>query len=220
MNFASIRQNMVDCQIYPGGVVDPALLDAFRTVPRDRFVMPGQEGIAHSDEDLPIGTGRWLMEPLTHARLLQAALPGPDDVVLDIGGATGYPAAILSRVVSRVVAVETSPALLSRAGELWKVLGYTNITAIAGPLGAGAPGQGPYTLIVLNGGAAVLPPELLDQLAVGGRMVAVMADRPECTVGQARLIERTSADVFSDRPLFDAAVPCLPEFAPRREFIF
>lgn len=211
---------MVDCQIYPGGVVDPALLDAFRTVPRDRFVMPGQEGIAHSDEDLPIGTGRWLMEPLTHARLLQAALPGPDDVVLDIGGATGYPAAILSRVVSRVVAVETNPAFLSRAGELWKALGYTDITPVTGPLGAGAPGQGPYTLIVLNGAAAVLPPELLDQLAVGGRMVAVMADRPGCAVGQARLIERTSADVLSDRPLFDAAIPCLPEFAPRREFIF
>lgn len=211
---------MVESQIRTGGVVDPAVVEAFRAVPRERFAMPGQEGIAYGDEDLPLGAGRWLMEPLTHARLLQAAAPTSADVCLDIGSATGYSSAILSRMTSAVVSLGYHQAYLRRAEYVWSDLGYSNIAAFEGELTEGCEKYGPYSLIVINGAVSYLPPALMAQLTIGGRMVAVVNDRPDCRMGQAHVITRTAAEAYADRVLFDAAVPCLPEFAPRREFVF
>src|SRR5688572_3721790 len=127
MNYAQSRINMVDSQIHTGGVVDEAILEAYRSVPRELFVRPGQEGIAYNDEDLPLGGGRYLMEPLIHARLMQAVLPRPVDTVLDIGGATGYSAAVLARLAGSVTALECSSELLAHAWDKWRAMGTRNI---------------------------------------------------------------------------------------------
>ena len=199
--------------------MDEAILRAFETVPREKFAMPGQEGISYCDEDLPLGGGRCLMEPLTHARLIQAVRPKREDVALDIGGATGYSAAILSQLVTTVVAVECNPEFYKRAENLWRQQEVCNVAGFEGPLDRGCPEHAPYSLIFLNGAVATLPDDLLSQLSLGGRLVAVIC-RPGSRVGQATLIERISQDDFSSRPLFDASVAYLPGFEPRQEFVF
>lgn len=219
-HFRQCCQNMIESQIRTGGVVNPAVVEAFAAVPRERFVLPGQAGIAYGDEDLPLGAGRWLMEPLTHARLIQAAAPKSDDTCLDVGGGTGYAAAVLSRVTQAVVMLESHPGMVDHAQAVWNDLAYANIVPVQGALTEGSRAHAPFSLIVVNGAVSFIPDTLLSQLSVGGRLVAVVNDRPNCAMGQARIIYRTAEDGYAERPLFDAAVPCLPEFAPRREFVF
>ena len=142
---------MVDSQINPQGVVDQAILESFLTVPREKFVHPGQEGIAYCDEDLPLGDGRSLMEPCIHGKLLQSANLKPSDVVLDVGFCTGYSSAILSPLVSTVIAIESDKALIGDAEKLWEELGCANIAAYQANLREGLPEHGPYDLILFNG---------------------------------------------------------------------
>jgi protein-L-isoaspartate(D-aspartate) O-methyltransferase len=210
---------MVDCQIHTMGVVDPVILDAYRTIPRERFVFPGQEGIAYCDEDLPLGAGRFLMEPSVHARLVQAAAPRPDDVVLDIGAATGYSAAIFSSLVTTVIATEGNPELLRYAEAAWAELSLCNIAGFEGAADKGAPEHGPYSLVFLGGAVAFIPERVLDQVAVGGRLITVVT-QAGCGVGKATLVERLDEDQFSSRVLFDAATPYLPGLEPRKQFVF
>lgn len=210
---------MVDCQIHTMGVIDPAILEAYKTVPRERFVFPGQEGIAYCDEDLPLGGGRYLMEPLVHARMVQAAKPRPDDVVLDIATATGYSAAIFSSLVTTVVATESNPDFLKRAESVWRDLTLCNIAGFEGAPDKGAPDHAPYSLVFLGGAVAFVPERVLEQVAVGGRLVTVITEEG-CSVGKATLIERLGQDQFSTRVLFDAATPYLPGLEPRKQFVF
>jgi len=210
---------MVDSQIYTGGVTDAAILDAFRTTPRDRFVPPSARALACCDEDVPLGRGRVLVEPLVHARLLQAALPVMTDRALDVASGTGYPAVILSSLVSSVVSVESDSGLLGDARAHWSALSASNITPVHGAIQAGAPAQGPYTLIVINGGVADVPQPLFDQLAPGGRLVAVVMPAG-LTMGQGVLFSKGAQGAISRRALFDAAVPVLPECAALPGFVF
>src|SRR6185312_17139031 len=104
-DYRAARLNMVESQLRTNKVTDEAILDAFLDVPRERFVPDHLAGIAYNDEDIPLGGGRYLLEPMVLARLLQLAGIGPEDGVLEIGAATGYATAILSRLAARVVAV-------------------------------------------------------------------------------------------------------------------
>lgn len=219
MNFDAARQNMVDSQIYTMGVIEPAVLDAYRTIPRERFVLPGQEGIAYCDEDLPLGGGRFLMEPLVHARMVQAAKPRPEDVVLDIGAGTGYTAAIFSSLVTTVVATESNPALLRQAEGAWNNLSLCNIAGFEGAPDKGAPDHAPYSLVFLGGAVAFVPERVLAQVAVGGRLITVLMEEGS-KVGKTTIIERFDTDHYSSRTLFDAATPYLPGLEPRRQFVF
>lgn len=219
MNFDAARQNMVDSQIYTMGVIDQPVLDAYRTIPRERFVLPGQEGIAYCDEDLPLGGGRFLMEPLVHARMVQAAKPRPDDVVLDIGTGTGYSAAIFSSLVTTVVATESHAALLKQAEAAWNSLSLCNIAGFESALDKGAPENAPYSLVFLGGSVAFVPERVLAQVAIGGRLITVLTEEGS-KVGKATLIERMGQDQYSSRTLFDAATPYLPGLEPRRQFVF
>lgn len=218
-NYQAARINMVDSQINTMGVVNDTILEAFRTVPRELFVPENRRGIAYSDEDMPIGEGRCLMEPVTHARLLQAAQPVPEDIALDVGGATGYSAAILAGMVNRVVTVEMSDNFLSYAQDIWKKLEIPNITAHQGRFSEGCAAHAPYSLILLNGTVASIPHALVSQLAPGGRLLAVVKGRAD-KIGKAVLLQKSTEGVLSERILFDAAVPYLPGFEPRNEFVF
>src|SRR3954465_10896724 len=97
MNYQTARTNMVESQVRTNKVTDPALIEALQTVPRELFVPAPLRGIAYVDEDLDLGAGRCLMEPMVLARLLQSAAVGPADRLLEIGGGTGYPAAPAAR---------------------------------------------------------------------------------------------------------------------------
>ena len=218
-DFTAARNAMVDSQIHTMGVTSEEILNAYRTVRREEFVPEGRRGIAYSDEDMPVAHGRFLMEPVTHARLIQAALPKATDTVLDVGGATGYSAAILSGLVSRIVAAEPDAALLAVAEATWKKLGCNNVVPHQGPFGAGCATHAPYSLIVINGSVAEMPPVLLEQLAPGGRLLAVVR-KVNDRIGRAVLVTKSESGGVSERVLFDAAVPYLPGHEPRNGFVF
>jgi protein-L-isoaspartate(D-aspartate) O-methyltransferase len=218
-DFSAARTHMVDSQIHTMGVVNDNVLEAFRTVPREDFVPDEKRGIAYNDEDLPVAKGRVLMEPVTHARLLQAVSPTSEDNVLDIGGATGYSAAILAKVAGRVVSVEPDAALLAKGEANWRRQGYGNIVPHQGSLEQGCAAHGPYSLIIVNGAVAEIPQSWLDQLAPGGRMVGVVRTRAD-KIGKAVLLQKNAEGIVGERILFDAAVPYLPGFEPRNEFVF
>src|SRR5882672_1537990 len=132
MDYAAARLNMVESQIRPNRVMDEAVIAAFASLPRERFVPLPLRGIAYVDEDVPLGRGRFLMEPMVLARLLQAAAVGPADIALDIGCGTGYSAAVLSRLANTVVAVEEDVDLLVQATANFAALPIDNIALLEG----------------------------------------------------------------------------------------
>jgi protein-L-isoaspartate(D-aspartate) O-methyltransferase len=210
---------MVDSQIHTMGVTSDAILDAFRTVPREQFVPSDRVGVAYTDEDMAIAPGRYLVEPVTHARLLQAALPVASDTALDIACGTGYSAAILGSITSRVVAVDDNPVFLGHAEKQWAGMNLNNIVPHMGALAEGCAAHGPYSLIVVNGSVNAISPNWTDQLAPEGRLVAVVKGLDD-KIGRAILLKKSASGVLSQRILFDAAVPFLPGFAPKAEFVF
>lgn len=216
-DFATARSNMIESQLRTNKVTDAAVLEAFEALPRERFLPESRAGVAYVDEDLEVAVGRYLMEPMVLARLLQAAQVQPNDVVLDVGCTTGYSSAILARLAGTVVALESDAALRDRANETLQDLGIDNVVVVAGELTEGYQKQAPYNVILLGGAVAEVPEAMLSQVAEGGRLVTVIA--PQAHLGQAVLI-RKSAGVASRRVLFDASVRQLPGFAAVPRFVF
>jgi len=217
MDFAIARHNMVESQIRTNKVTDPALVVALESVPREAFAPQAMRAIAYVDEDLPIGNGRYLMEPLVLARLLQAAEIGPGDAVLDIGCATGYSTALIAKTAASVVAIEADGDMVARANQTLAELGIHNAAVIQGDMAGGYAKQAPYNVIVLGGAAAQVPDRLTDQLAEGGRLAAVITDQGG--IGRATLMTRVG-NIVSRRIIFDAATPALPGFARAPSFVF
>lgn len=217
--FKIARQAMIDSQIHPMGVVSEKILAAFNVVPREDFVPDAQKGICYCDEDIEIAKGRYLMEPSVLARLIQFAAPKAEDVALTIGSGAGYNAAILSQLVSTVVALDEDRAMLEQAQSVWDKLSYSNVVAVIGPLIEGAPKNAPYDFILFNGAITNVPEDIKNQLAVGGRML-VLIKSANNNVAKANLIEHVSEGIFSSRVLFDAGTPYLKGFEPKKEFVF
>ena len=216
MDYETARRNMVEGQIRTNKVTHAALLAAMAAVPRERFVPAERAHVAYVDEDIPLGGGRYLMEPMVFARLVQIAEPDPGESALLVGSATGYGAAILARLVKSVTALERDPALAAKGREQFARQSVIGAVQVEGPLEQGWSRGAPYDLILLEGSAETIPQPLFDQLAEGGRLAAVMAAGG---VGQAVLHEKR-ANILSHRAIFDAAVHPLPGFAVRRGFVF
>lgn len=216
MDFEMARDLMIDGQLKPNQVNDPRILDAFRAVPRELFVPAALKGVAYIDEDMEVAPGRYLLEPLVLARMLQAANPGPQDVALDLGAATGYSAAILAQLAGAVVAVEEDQELVDRATGTLLDLRYDSVVVVKSPLTQGWAEQAPYDVIIINGMVEEVPQALLDQLNENGRLVVVENDRG---VGKAMLYVKEGG-VVGRRELFDAASPLLPGFVKPRGFVF
>ena len=216
-DYRAARLNMVESQIRTNKVTDEAILDAFLDVPRERFVPAHLAGIAYNDEDIPLGGGRFLLEPMVLARLLQLAGIGVEDGVLEIGAASGYATAILSRLAARVVAVEGDQRLVAIARARMQEMQIGNVTLLEGRLEEGYPAGAPFEVIVIGGAAAAIPDAIARQLAEGGRLVTVL--RPHAGLGQGVLMTR-AAGRMSQRAVFDAGTALLPGFAPAPGFVF
>jgi len=216
LDYASARRNMVDGQLRTNRVTDPRVIEAFESVPRERFVPARSRGVAYIDEDLPIGEGRWLMEPMVFARLLQAAAIAPGDSVMTVGAGTGYGAAIVARMAGSVVALEEVPLLAQQAEALLQELEVANAVVVEGPLRDGHAAQAPYDVILVEGALEELPPALAEQLAEGGRLVAVT--REPGGIGRARLYRKDGT--VSGRTLFDAATPVIDSLRRPPAFVF
>lgn len=218
MEYALARLNMVESQIRTNKVTDPEVIAAFESVPREAFVPKARRGIAYMDEALEIGSGRYMLEPMVLARLLQAALPGGGDVALDVACGTGYATALLSRLVSTVVGIDTVSELVERGNAVLSELEIDNAALVKGPLADGYAKQAPYNVILVNGAVDVLPDTLFDQLAEGGRLVTVEGGS-EVGPGLAVIYEKRGRHV-GRRVLFDAGTPALPEFRREPGFVF
>jgi protein-L-isoaspartate(D-aspartate) O-methyltransferase len=217
MDFSIARQSMVKSQIRPNQVNDPEVLAAMSELPRETFLPKALQGVAYVDEDLPLGNGRYVMEPCVLARLLQAATVQATDVALVIGCTTGYSAAVLSRLASAVVAIESDAKLVQAATNTLAELRIDTVAVMQGELKEGCPKQAPFDVIVLDGAVCEIPDALVEQLADGGRLVAVV--RKNQAVGRGVLIVR-KGDVIARRELFDATIPWLPGFEPAPGFVF
>jgi protein-L-isoaspartate(D-aspartate) O-methyltransferase len=216
-DFAAARLNMVESQIRTNRVTDARVVEAFEAVPRELFVDEAKRGFAYVDEDLEVAPGRYLMEPMVLARLVQAAAPSDGDIALDIGCATGYSTALLARLAETVVGVEQDRALMEAANRTLNALDADNAVVVEGALNAGYEKQAPYDVIVFQGAVTEVPEAIKRQLAEGGRLVAVVCD--EGGIGRGMLMRR-SGETFSSRTLFDAATPLLPGFEREAGFVF
>lgn len=221
-DFAKLRKAMVDGQVRVTDVTDHGLLAALGAVQRERFVPARLRSLAYLDEDLAVkeaGDGepaRYLMEPSPFARLVQACDIGPDDVVLDIGCATGYSAAVMARLASSVVAVECDAELAAQAAETLALLEVDNVAVITGALQAGYADEAPYDVIVLEGAVEEVPAGLFDQLKDGGRLAAVVG---QGRTRQAIIYVKVGGEI-GERVVFDASVRPLPGFERPKTFVF
>jgi len=206
---------MVNGQLRTGDVVDQEVLAAFLETPRERFVAPHCVAFAYLDREIPAlgAKTRRLLRPLTLARMLQAAEVNAGDRALDVGGGSGYGAALLAQMRAKVVALESDPGAAAAAREL---LAGKNVAVAEGPLPAGAPDLGPFDVVVVEGAFRVSPDALLAQLADGGRLVGVDAIRG---ASQIALYDRRAGAV-SRRAIFDVAADVLDGFEPAASFAF
>ncbi len=208
MDFSIARQNMVESQIRPNGITNLSLISALGQVERENFSRDINRSIAYLDENLPIGNGRFLLQPMVLGRLLQLAEIKPVDLVLDIGPGTGYSTAVIAQLAESVVGIEQDKELCEMAGETLLELRVTNAAIICGEHVNGVPNEAPFDVIVINGQITEIPSSLLDQLADGGRLVAVLGPEKQ---GKITLVKK-QGDKLSTWAAFDASAPFLTGF--------
>lgn len=218
MDFAQARLNMVEGQLRPNGVVDPRVIEAMLALPREACLPPAKQAMAYVDADVALTPGRWLIEPMVLARLMQAAEPAATDRALVIAAGAGYGAVLVSRLVASVIALETPERLADLQAGL-AALGADQVNAVAGPLIEGWPAEAPYDVILIDGGVEVVPETILNQVAEGGRLVTVETTGQPGVLGRAVRWVRV-AGVATKLELFDAGTPLLPEFRRKRGFVF
>ena len=215
-DFAAARHHMVQNQLEPNRVSDMRVTGAMEAVPRERFVPEAMAGVAYLDEDIEIAPGRYLMEPMVFARMLQSASCDGGEIALDVGCVTGYSAAVLASLVGTVVAVEADEELAAKATENLTALEADNAVVMVGEHTAGYAEQGPYDIIMIEGQVPQVPSALSDQLAEGGRLIAVIG-----TGNVGRLVRVTrSGDNLLQEELFDAMLPPLTGFDQPAGFVF
>jgi protein-L-isoaspartate(D-aspartate) O-methyltransferase len=208
-DFTAARQAMVDSQLRPQGVNDPAVIAAMSLVPRERFVPEGQKPLAYVDRALPLVDGRAMPAPSVTGLLLTALTVVRGESALVVGAGTGYSAAILAEMGAKVTAVESAPELAAAARS-------NGVEVIEGSLSDGhAPGA-PYDLILLDGAVEFIPDALVEQLRDGGRLGGALIDQ-----GITRLIVgRKAGGSFGFHSVVDSATPALPGFERPRTFTF
>lgn len=217
LDYARARLTMVESQVKPNNVTDPRLLDALLAVPREVFLAPSWRGVAYADEDLPIAPGRYMAAAMPIARLIDVAEVDESDLVLDVGAGTGYYAAVLGCMASAVVALEEDAELAAAAARTLADQARGNVVVETGPLAAGWPAQAPYDVILMEGMVEVVPDAILEQLAEGGRLVAVVRD--ESGLGRGTLVTRIDGAI-ARRTVFDASLSALPGFERAPAFVF
>jgi protein-L-isoaspartate(D-aspartate) O-methyltransferase len=210
------RLSMVNGQLRTGGIVDQAVLAAFLSTPRERFVAPAFASLAYLDRELPAlgAKARRLLAPMTLGRMLQAAVVNPGERALDVGGGSGYGAALLDLMGAKVVLLESDAGAAAAART--ELVGRANIVVVESPLASGAAELGPFDLIVLEGAFQVSPDRLIALLADPGRLVGIDASSG---APQAVIYEK-SGGALGRRALFETSADTLDGFRPEMSFTF
>ncbi|MES1150967.1 MAG: protein-L-isoaspartate O-methyltransferase [Dongia sp.] len=216
MDYAAARQHMIDSQIRTNKVTDSTVIAALASLPRELFVADSHRKLAYIDRPVPMAAGRRMMEPMYLARLLQVAELQPDAKALVVGAGTGYAAAILSKIVAKVTALESAAELTARARTILAGLGLGNVNVVDGDLAAGRPEEAPFDFILVDGAVEVLPDALTAQLAEGGTLATIVM---KGTIGHGVLVTRADG-VLTRREIFDAETDVLPGFTRPQRFVF
>jgi protein-L-isoaspartate(D-aspartate) O-methyltransferase len=217
LDFTEARNRMVDSQIRPNKVTDPRIVAAMRRIPRERFLPAKLAAMAYVDEDVPLGGGRYLIEPMVIARLVQLTAIAGGERALVVAAATGYGAALLAACGARVTALEEDASLQETGRDILAELA-PSVSLVSGPLAAGWPGAAPYDVILIEGGVQAIPKAISEQLhQQSGRLVAVRAGTGR--LGQAVLAESTPAGLRT-QPMFDCATPPIPGLMKSPGFVF
>lgn len=176
MNFELQREHLVEKELRILGIRDEAVLRAMRVVPREAFVSEEMQEFAYRNAPLPIGSGQTISQPLIVAHMAEALELSPRDRVLEIGAGSGYAAAVLSRIAKEVFTIERHRELAESARERLKRLGYENVQVRCGDGTRGWPEAAPFDAIVVAAGGPAIPPALLEQLRIGGRLVIPLGE--------------------------------------------
>jgi protein-L-isoaspartate(D-aspartate) O-methyltransferase len=205
------RHNMIQQQIRPWEVSDASVLDLLTRVPRERFVPPHLRSLAFVDTELPLNidgvvTGESMLAPKVEARLLQELHIHPHELVLEIGTGSGYMAALAAHKAQTVWSVEIDPRLQAFGSANLARAGVRNAHVALGDGALGWAAHAPYDVIIVSGGLPVVPPELLAQLKVGGRLAAIVGKAPAM---QAQILTRRRADLVETLPLFETVARIL-----------
>jgi protein-L-isoaspartate(D-aspartate) O-methyltransferase len=204
---AKAREAMVADTIAARGVADPRVLAAMRTVERHRFVPESQRDLAYADLPLPIGSGATISQPYIVALMSELADVRPGDRVLEVGTGSGYQAAVLAELGAEVYSIERVAELVERARANLDAAGYTRVRLRHGDGHEGWPDAGPFRAILLTAAPDELPRALIDQLEVGGRLIAPIGGR----WAQSLLVVERGEHGVSERKVLDVAfVPMLP----------
>jgi protein-L-isoaspartate(D-aspartate) O-methyltransferase len=213
--FESARFNMIEGQLRASAVSDARVLVAMGAVARERFVPTAKRALAYADVAVEVAPGRFLLDPRSFAKLLQLAEITAEDRILDVGCATGYSSAVLSRLGKEVVALEQDADLVRIAsGLLAQVQGRVQLAQ--GALIDGFKAGAPYDVILVNGAIEQTPDALLAQLAEGGRLVTAMREGGQ---GHALLFLKQHGAI-GRRADFDTEAPLLAGFKRALGFVF
>jgi protein-L-isoaspartate(D-aspartate) O-methyltransferase len=202
---AARRRQMVDEQIASRGVRDARVLEAMRTVRRERFVPAELAARAYEDRPLPIGYGQTISQPFIVAHMTEALDVKPHHKVLEVGSGSGYQAAILGELSRSVYTIEIVPELARRAAATLTSLGYRHVQVREGDGYAGWPQHAPFDRIMVTAAPAEIPKPLLDQLAPGGRLVIPVGEQ-----GSAQwltVVDRTAKGITERRTIPVQFVP-------------
>jgi protein-L-isoaspartate(D-aspartate) O-methyltransferase len=216
-DIAHTRFNMIEQLIRPWNVLDAEILQLLSVVKREDFVPLAHKALAFADIELPLPAGQAMLNPKVEARMLQDLKVQASDKVLEIGSGSGYMAALLAHRAQSVLSLEIVPELADMARANLQKAGLGNVQVRCADGAHGAAADGPFDVIVLSGSVAQVPQELLAQLKVGGRFMAIVGDEP---MMRAHLVVRQDANQFTTTQPWDMCAPRLVNFAEPSRFKF
>jgi protein-L-isoaspartate(D-aspartate) O-methyltransferase len=221
MNVEQARFNMIEQQIRPWDVLEPSVLGLLARVRREDFVPDAHQALAFVDTQVPLiegsPQGTCMLEPRVEARMLQELRLQPSDRVLEVGTGSGFMACLLAGLAGDVTSLEIRAELAARARENLRQAGVDNARVLHADGSTGHAQGGPFDAIVLSGSVAEVPAALLQQLKVGGRLLAIVGQQP---IMRARLFTRSADNAFSHVDLFDTVAPRLLNFPEPSRFKF
>jgi protein-L-isoaspartate(D-aspartate) O-methyltransferase len=217
MNIEQARFNMIEQQIRTWEVLDPEVLELLAQVKREKFVPPAYRDLAFADLEIPLGNGESMMQPKVEARILQELAIGPSETVYEVGTGSGYLTALLAKRARHVTSAEYYGDLKAAAERNLREAGIDNVTLIEGDSAQAPLAESAYDVIVLTGSTPVLPQAFLERLKPGGRLFAVLGDRP---VMKAVVVRQPAAGAFQHSELFETLLKPLVNAAQPGRFRF
>ena len=209
MNVEQARFNMIEQQIRPWNVLDQGVLELLSVIKREDFVPPAYRSMAFMDMEIPLADGQCMLPPRVEARLLQELGLKRHEKALEIGTGSGFMAALMGHRAQQVVSIESRLELALKAKDNLRHADIMNVEVKHADGTAGDVGRGPWDAIVLSGSVAEVPQRLLEQLKVGGRLVAIVGEEP---MMRAVRVTRTGEKAYQTVELFDTIAPRLDNF--------